>query len=870
MKLLLPAVAEKKKVIVRPSFQRQQMSQVPVTWCYIKTPEKMIKAARIIRKYLAQGTEKIPARLAVDVETYRAQGYDKNEIPRAIWDGEDWRGYIRTLQIGLDPLTPEFPIRNMQFVFDVRELGAEIIHIAFKRMLEENALVLGQNLKYEWQMLKAHLDIDLQCMNDTMLKSQVYRSGDKISHGLDDLYKEYLDPALFRLLTGMDYWAYSQFKKFYQECDWSGRVTDGHVHYAADDVRLIWYLDAKLDEMIRDWIDAHERGWPANRGINETLLLEMNLIPAYAEMEMLGMKLDTDYMIKEVIPRLEKKRESERLKCSQWRPFWRQRPAGRCEVTLKHNLDLEGLRFSHGKKAADLIRQGLKESFPETKFSCRTAEKNDGDEIYLSWSTLEVTQTQTSKGIRKEVSLTDNEATAEKKLKKVLTSWLGEDEFWFPEPWLKNLNYHVDLKDALEGCLGYRPETTAGKQLKFKVHEHECVQAVLEYKQAQSYVSKYGRGLLDMATARGYLHPSWWQIGAFSNAVDTGRSACQKPNIMFQPSRGYIHFEDDDEIGTKNKTFFRNAFIAEDGYVLVVADFSSIEPRILMRITGDQNLKAAIEDDLYARAAKLAFKLNYLPYKSQEKVNAALARGERAKLDEAMRERGKIIQLATQYGMGPKAMREYVFVESNGEIDLDDYGGAKEVIKRIFEYYPKVYEYQQKVYRQVAKRPNMTGSLADFKGRKPFAYSFSMDGRPRRFCIDVAQEDMDDDLLDRRYAPEGEDPRWYYNDFKRRVGKASLEAANNKIQSTAADIQKRAILRIYRKIKGHPNAYDDGISGIIGVVHDEIIGHFPEADGDYWKGEFEKAMIKEGNRILMPAIACEVECKVAKTWAGAK
>jgi DNA polymerase-1 len=84
----------------------------------------------------------------------------------------------------------------------------------------------------------------------------------------------------------------------------------------------------------------------------------------------------------------------------------------------------------------------------------------------------------------------------------------------------------------------------------------------------------------------------------------------------------------------------RRAFVPEDGWVLLTADYSQVELRILAHLTGDPVLTQAFKDgeDIHARTAAAIFGVN------------------RDLVSDEMRRRAKAINFGILYGMGPQRL----------------------------------------------------------------------------------------------------------------------------------------------------------------------------------------------------------------------
>ncbi len=163
-----------------------------------------------------------------------------------------------------------------------------------------------------------------------------------------------------------------------------------------------------------------------------------------------------------------------------------------------------------------------------------------------------------------------------------------------------------------------------------------------------------------------------------------------------------------------------------------------------------------------------------------------------------------------------------MFENTEGRV-VWDFDTAKENITRYFEKYPGIRAKMDEIRWIVGKRLYKVNTLAAFRGREPFAMVYSEDGRPRRFCISVEHEDEDkytEEELGRYYNPENK--KWYSNEFKRKINKASLAAYNHIIQSSACDVFKKAVIGIDRRLNKLPD-WDKWTVGLLGCVHDEVL-----------------------------------------------
>jgi len=123
--------------------------------------------------------------------------------------------------------------------------------------------------------------------------------------------------------------------------------------------------------------------------------------------------------------------------------------------------------------------------------------------------------------------------------------------------------------------------------------EHELPRKILEYRTRAKLKSTYIDPLpryIDPVTGR--LHSSFNQAGS-----RTGRLSSSNPNLQNIP------------IGDESAMLIRSAFVAEEGWRLISADYSQIELRVLAHLSGDPVLIEAFtrSEDIHARTAQEIF-----------------------------------------------------------------------------------------------------------------------------------------------------------------------------------------------------------------------------------------------------------------------
>ncbi len=200
---------------------------------------------------------------------------------------------------------------------------------------------------------------------------------------------------------------------------------------------------------------------------------------------------------------------------------------------------------------------------------------------------------------------------------------------------------------------------------------HPLPELILEYRSFSKLKSTYTDalgGLINPDTGR--IHTSFHQAG-----VRTGRLSSSDPNLQNIPVR------------TTEGREIRRAFVAsDDDRVLIVADYSQIELRILAHLSGDDRLREAFEQDLdiHAQAASLIFGL------PPEDIDAN------------MRRQAKTMNYGIIYGVG--AFR----LSNELQIEFDE---AQQLINNYFQTYVGVREYFDRIVAEAQRQEYVTTLL---------------------------------------------------------------------------------------------------------------------------------------------------------------
>ena len=170
---------------------------------------------------------------------------------------------------------------------------------------------------------------------------------------------------------------------------------------------------------------------------------------------------------------------------------------------------------------------------------------------------------------------------------------------------------------------------------------HPVVPLILEYRELQKLLSTYIDNFPGMLSEDGRLRASFSQAG-----TTTGRLSSQNPNLQNIPIKT--------ELGKK----VRNAFLAEDNFILAAFDYSQIELRVAAFVSGEQKLIKIFKEggDVHNAVASVVFGVPL------------------EKVDYEMRRRAKVINFGILYGMGPSSLRTNLGTsKEEAQKFLDDY-----------------------------------------------------------------------------------------------------------------------------------------------------------------------------------------------------
>ena len=244
-----------------------------------------------------------------------------------------------------------------------------------------------------------------------------------------------------------------------------------------------------------------------------------------------------------------------------------------------------------------------------------------------------------------------------------------------------NINSPKQLGKVLFEDLGLpvKKKTKSGYSTNAEVleslrYDNPIVDNVLRYRALAKLNSTYCEGLLKVIADDGRIHSSFNQT-----ETRTGRISSTEPNLQNIPVRT--------ELGREMRKFF----CAKDGWLLVDADYSQIELRVLAHISGDENMIEAFKNnnDIHAITASQVFNMPL------EMVTPL------------MRSRAKAVNFGIVYGIGAFSLGKDIGVSMRE---------ASQYIKNYLAHYSGVDEYM----KRVVERAKLDGYVETMFGRRRY------------------------------------------------------------------------------------------------------------------------------------------------------
>lgn len=415
------------------------------------------------------------------------------------------------------------------------------------------------------------------------------------------------------------------------------------------------------------------------------------------------------------------------------------------------------------------------------------------------------------------------------------------------------------LYDILgENPVPKQPPRGTGEEV-LKAMNNEFCKVILEYREVAKLISTYIDKMENVINPNdGKVHCVFNQCGA-----DTGRFSSQDPNMQNIPS----HNKD-----------IRKMFVADDGYVLMSSDYSQQEPKVMTQMCGDEKMLNAYREgkDLYAEIASLAFDVPYgecLEFyldengKKTDRVN---------KEGKERRTQAKSILLGILYGRGLASVAEQLHTTKEK---------AKAIQDKIFKGFPAIPRFEEDS-KQMARELGYVTTLWGRKRRLPnlqlplyefdFTQKQSENFDPLAFDSDDSEEYIDYEaidrytkLMDRAYGRQAKEQikakakaeGIIIKDNGGYIADAERQCVNSRIQGSAADMSKKAMLLV-----GNDQQLKDLGFKLLIPVHDELIAQCPLEHAKVCSQRFAQLMSEAASDRLHVPISCDVE--ITKEWYG--
>ncbi|MGK7899904.1 MAG: DNA polymerase I [Hormoscilla sp.] len=350
----------------------------------------------------------------------------------------------------------------------------------------------------------------------------------------------------------------------------------------------------------------------------------------------------------------------------------------------------------------------------------------------------------------------------------------------------------LDSKKSRKIKTGYSTDAATLEKLQ---EDHPVVDLIWQYRTLDKLKSTYVDALPQLVrgdTQR--VHTDFNQT-----VTGTGRLSSSNPNLQNIPIR------------TEFSRQIRKAFLPEQDWLLLSADYSQIELRILAHLSQEPVLIEAYQQnaDIHTVTARLLF--------------------EKETVTPAERGVGKTINFGVIYGMGAQK-----FARSAGVTSAE----GKEFIQRFYRRYPGVFAYLERVKKEAIAR----------------GYVETILGRRRYF-------EFENGTLQKM---KGRDPEEIdLNKFNFALGRNDAgmlrAAANAPIQGSSADIIKIAMVKLDERLQKYQ-------ARLLLQVHDELVFEVPPEEWEVLQSEIKTAM-ESAVELTVPLV---VDIHAGDNWMDAK
>lgn len=382
----------------------------------------------------------------------------------------------------------------------------------------------------------------------------------------------------------------------------------------------------------------------------------------------------------------------------------------------------------------------------------------------------------------------------------------------------------------------------------------ELTRTILEYRSIDKLIGTYIDKLPECVNPNDdRIHASFNQYGA-----DTGRMSSDRPNLQNIPS----HNKD-----------IRKMFVASPGYVLMSSDYSQQEPSCMASFCKEMGYNKLYDvrlngGDLYSAVASACYKRAY------EDCTEFNADGSKNPEGKKYRTLAKPVLLGILYGRGDKSVAEGM------GITLEE---AKQLKANLFKKYPEIMIFERKSL-EMGEDLGYVTTICGRKRRLPDLqldeYEFKWVDAPKSDDVLDFDGEVNDEVPDEicnkywrklKQARFGQKRKIFEEANKKdgvwiidnggKIADATRQCVNARIQGSAADLTKLAMIDLYH----NEELRKLGFRMLI-PVHDEIIAECPEENAKECSRLLAEVMSKAAEKILNMPFKCDVE--ITREWYG--
>jgi DNA polymerase-1 len=366
---------------------------------------------------------------------------------------------------------------------------------------------------------------------------------------------------------------------------------------------------------------------------------------------------------------------------------------------------------------------------------------------------------------------------------------------------------------------------------------HELPAKIIEYRQYSKLKNTYVDALPQL------IHPQTSRVHASFNqsVAATGRLSSSDPNLQNIPIR------------TREGREIRSAFLpGQEGWLLVAADYSQIELRVLAHLSGDATMRSAFDrdEDIHARVASQVYGVALDAVTSD------------------MRRVAKAVNFGVIYGQSPFGLSKMLGI---------DQAEATEFIRAYFAGYPGVSQFLESILVDCCRQgyvSTILGRRRSIRGvRPPKGLPVSCaapaspaqeespesepPGPPEPEGLPGAEFSAFDAGLE--WEPDGVPsvpPRAGFAVPQRNL--AERTAINSVIQGSAADLIKLAMINIHRRLRA-----EKWSARMLLQIHDELVFEAPHEEVERLVGMVRQEM----SGMMQLSVPLKVDVKTGLNWA---